>query len=42
MRWGRRFRFFRDEVVATMTRVDSEEASDEDAEQPEETDGDQT
>ena len=38
MRWGQQFRFFRDEVIATMTRVDSEEASDEDEEQPEETD----
>jgi excisionase family DNA binding protein len=42
MRWGQQFRFFRDEVIATMTRVDSEETSDEDEEQPEATDGDQT
>lgn len=42
MRWGQQFRFFRDEVIATMTRVDSEETSDEAEEQPEETDGDQT
>ncbi len=25
MRWGQQFRFFRDEVIATMIRVDSEE-----------------
>ena len=42
MRWGQQFRFFRDEVIAAMTRVDSKETSDEDEEQPEATDGDQT
>jgi excisionase family DNA binding protein len=40
MRWGQQFRFFRDEVIAAMTRVDSEETSDEDEEQPEGTNGD--
>ena len=39
MRWGQQFRFFRDEVIAAMTRVDSEETSDEDEEQPEGTNG---
>ena len=24
MRWGQQFRFFRDEVIATMTRIDEE------------------
>ncbi len=33
MRWGQQFRFFRDEVLATMTRVDDD--------QPDETSGDQ-
>jgi excisionase family DNA binding protein len=38
MRWGQQFRFFRDEVVATMIRVDSQESQVEDEEQPDETD----
>ncbi len=25
MRWGQQFRFFRDEVIATMTRVDDDQ-----------------
>ena len=37
MRWGQQFRFFRDEVIATMIPVDSEEEPVEDEEQPEET-----
>lgn len=41
MRWGQQFRFFRDEVIATMTKVEPEEPSGEDEEQPEATDGDQ-
>jgi excisionase family DNA binding protein len=30
LRWGQQFRFFRDEVIATMTRVEPEEPSGED------------
>jgi len=37
MRWGQQFRFFRDEVIATMVRVDPEESPVDDEEQPEET-----
>ena len=40
MRWGQQFRFFRDEVIATMVPVDSEESA-EDEEQPDETSGDE-
>ena len=40
MRWGQQFRFFRDEVIATMVPVDSEEPVD-DKEQSEETNGDE-
>ncbi len=40
MRWGQQFRFFRDEVIATMVPVDPEESPVEDEEQPEETQGD--
>ena len=41
MRWGQQFRFFRDEVIATMIRVDPEqESTDED--EPEETLDDET
>jgi excisionase family DNA binding protein len=36
MRWGQQFRFFREEVIATMIPVDPEEPVD-DEEQPEET-----
>jgi excisionase family DNA binding protein len=36
MRWGQQFRFFRDEVLATMIPVDPEEPVD-DEEQPEQT-----
>ena len=28
MRWGQQFRFFRDEVIATMTRVDDDQPDD--------------
>jgi len=41
MRWGQQFRFFRDEVIATMIPVDPEEEPVEDEEQPEETHGDE-
>ncbi len=41
MRWGQQFRFFRDEVIATMIPVNPEESSLEDEEQPEETRGDE-
>jgi excisionase family DNA binding protein len=41
MRWGQQFRFFRDEVLATMTPVDPEESRVDDEEQPEETPGDE-
>jgi len=37
MRWGQQFRFFRDEVIATMIPVDVEEEPVDDEEQPEET-----
>jgi excisionase family DNA binding protein len=40
MRWGQQFRFFRDEVIATMTRVEPDETSDQDEDQREATDGD--
>ncbi len=40
MRWGQQFRFFRDEVIATMTPVTNTDLEDE--EQPEETGGDET
>ncbi len=40
LRWGQQFRFFRDEVIASMIRVDQEEeedleASPEESEEPE-------
>ena len=38
MRWGQQFRFFRDEVIATMTPVTNTDLE----EQPEETGGDET
>ena len=41
MRWGQQFRFFRDEVIATMVPVDLEEEPVDDEEQPEETHGDE-
>jgi len=41
MRWGQQFRFFREEVIATMTPVDSEEPSVDEEEQPGETQGDE-
>jgi len=41
MRWGQQFRFFRDEVIATMVPVDSEEEPAEDEEQRVETHGDE-
>jgi len=37
MRWGQQFRFFRDEVLATMIPVDPDESSADDEEQPEDT-----
>jgi hypothetical protein len=40
MRWGQQFRFFRDEVIATMTPVTNTDLEDE--EQPEETGRDET
>jgi excisionase family DNA binding protein len=36
MRWGQQFRFFRDEVIATMTPVTDEDLTDEDLEDLEE------
>jgi len=42
MRWGQQFRFFRDEVLATMIPVDSEEEPVDDEEEREETHGDGT
>jgi len=41
MRWGQQFRFFREEVIATMIRVDPEESHVEDEEQPDEMHGDE-
>ncbi len=41
MRWGQQFRFFRDEVIATMTPVDPDEPQAEDEEQPDEKPGDE-
>ncbi len=41
MRWGQQFRFFRDEVIATMIPVDPDEPQTKDEEQPEETQGDE-
>lgn len=41
MRWGQQFRFFRDEVIAAMIPVDSEESPADDEEQPEKTRGDE-
>ncbi len=41
MRWGQQFRFFREEVIATMVPVDPDEEPVEDEEQPEETRGDE-
>ncbi len=40
MRWGQQFRFFRDEVIATMIPVDPDEPPVDDEEQSEETLGD--
>lgn len=38
MRWGQQFRFFHDEVIATMIPVDlQEESTVDDEEQPDET-----
>ncbi len=42
MRWGQQFRFFRDEVIATMIRVDPEQEPADDEEQSEEASGDET
>jgi excisionase family DNA binding protein len=42
MRWGQQFRFFRDEVLATMIPVDPEQKPADDEEQSEETHGDET
>ena len=41
MRWGQQFRFFRDEVLATMIPLDPEEEPVDDKEQPDETSGDE-
>jgi excisionase family DNA binding protein len=41
MRWGQQFRFFRDEVIATMIPVDSQESPVDDEEQPDDTSGDE-
>ncbi len=41
MRWGQQFRFFRDEVIATMTRVSDEDLDLEDEDQAEETSEDE-
>jgi len=41
MRWGQQFRFFRDEVIATMIPVDPEPEPADDEEQSEETSGDE-
>ncbi|MBT8251061.1 MAG: helix-turn-helix domain-containing protein [Acidimicrobiia bacterium] len=40
MRWGQQFRFFRDEVIATMTRVTDVDVDDENEDRPDETSGD--
>ncbi|MCZ7532353.1 MAG: helix-turn-helix domain-containing protein [Acidimicrobiia bacterium] len=37
MRWGQQFRFFRDEVIATMIPVDPEQGPVGDEQEPEET-----
>ena len=41
MRWGQQFRFFRDEVIATMIPVDRDELPVDDEKQPDETRGDE-
>jgi hypothetical protein len=41
MRWGQQFRFFRDEVIATMIPVDPEESPVDDEESSEEASGDE-
>ena len=41
MRWGQQFRFFRDEVIATMVPVDPEQEPADDEEQSEEASGDE-
>jgi excisionase family DNA binding protein len=41
MRWGQQFRFFRDEVIATMIPVELDESPVDDEEQPDETHGDE-
>ncbi len=41
MRWGQQFRFFRDEVIATMIPVDPNEPPVDDEEQPDEARGDE-
>jgi excisionase family DNA binding protein len=42
MRWGQQFRFFRDEVITTMTRVDLEQEPTDAEDQSKETSGDET
>ena len=42
MRWGQQFRFFRDEVIATMIPVDPEQERVEDEVRSDETSGDET
>ncbi|MEA3510065.1 MAG: helix-turn-helix domain-containing protein [Actinomycetota bacterium] len=41
MRWGQQFRFFRDEVIATMVPVDPEQEPADDEDQSEEASGDE-
>ena len=42
MRWGQQFRFFRDEVIATMTPVTNTDDLEDEEQQPDETSGDET
>lgn len=42
LRWGQQFRFFRDEVIAAMQRVDTEEPDRGDEHLPDDTDQDET
>ena len=42
LRWGQQYRFFRDEVIAAMTRVENPDPEDEDENQPDDTNGDET
>ena len=42
LRWGQQFRFLRDEVIAAMTRVESDELDLEDEDVPDATSEDET